>query len=507
MRLRQRRRALGVTQAGLASRVGISASYLNLIEHGKREVGGSLLRRLAEALGTEVGALTGREEVVLVEELAEFVTDPVFGGLALEPADAQEIVARQPDWARAMIRLRRHYSAAARLAETLSQRLAHDATLVQASHELLTRLTTVRSFAEILREHEDVEPERRTRFIQQIAEEGARLGDVAKSVFERLSDFDESLRPSTPAEEVDDFLVGHAHHFPALEHAAEPFGERLRTTGSDYEGMLIERLVGRHGVRIGTIDDAAPWRPTFDPVARELRLPIGLAAESRRFELARLVFALEHGDVISAFAEDPRLTTAAARERAREVLSNYGAGALLLPYEHFRSAAEAGRYDIERLCALFDASTEQVCHRLVTLRRPGAEGVPFAFLRVDPAGNISKRFGLPGLRLPRFGGVCPLWAVYRSFQSPGTILAQRVRLPDGREFLLVARAVLKPPRSFGAVSQTFSIMIACDAMDASSTVYGDAAAATPTLESGINCHLCPREHCAQRAFPQVLPGS
>src|SRR5690606_16175661 len=155
LRLRQRRLTHGITQAALASRVGISASYLNLIEHGKREVGGSLLRRLAEALGTEVAALTGQEEVALAEELAEFATDPALRDLVLEEAGAQEIVARQPGWARAMVRLRRHYSAAARLAETLSQRLAHDATLVQASHELLTRLTTVRSFAEILREHED----------------------------------------------------------------------------------------------------------------------------------------------------------------------------------------------------------------------------------------------------------------------------------------------------------------------------------------------------------------
>lgn len=509
LRLRQRRLAHGITQAGLASRVGISASYLNLIEHGKREVGGSLLLRLSEALGTEVAALTGQEETALAEELAEFAADPALRDLVLEESGAQEIVARQPGWARAMVRLRRHYDAAARLAETLSQRLAHDATLVEASHELLTRLTTVRSFAEILREHEDVEPDRRARFVRQIAEEGARLGDVAKSVFDRLSDFDESLRPSTPAEEVDDFLVGYAHHFPALESAADSLCAEMAGASGGLEGALVHRLVSRHRVRIETSQErglAAPWQPTFNAKARELWLPTGLATPSRRFELARLVFALENAGLISALAEDRRLTSAAARERARRALSSYGAGALLLPYEPFRSAAEEARYDIDRLCALFGASTEQVCHRLVTLRRPGAEGVPFAFLRVDPAGNISKRFGLPGLRLPSFGGVCPLWVIYRSFQAPGAILAQRVRLPDGREFLLVARAVHKPPRAFGAVSQTFSIMIACDVIDAGAIVYGDAVA-TPTLETGINCHLCPRQHCAQRAFPQVLPGT
>lgn len=511
LRLRQRRREQGVTQAALASSVGISASYLNLIEHGKREVAGALLRRLAEALDVEVAALTGHEDLRLAEELAELAADPVLHDLALDQNGAQEIVARRPDWARAIVRLNRRYQAASRLAETLSQRLAHDATLVEASHELLTRLTTVRSFAEILQEHEDVEPERRDRYVRQIAVEGARLGDVAKSVFDRLSDFDESLRPSTPAEEVDDFLVDHAHHFPELERRAEALAPSIRAAGGGIEAALVERLADRHDIRIetGGADDAtALRRPTFDSAARVLRLPLGLADPTRRFQLARLVFALEEREAILASVEDPRLASPAARQRARDALSSYGAGALLLPYDAFRDAAEAARYDIDHLAGLFGASTEQVCHRLVTLRRPGAEGVPFAFLRIDPAGNISKRFGLPGLRLPSFGGVCPLWAIYASLRTAGTIVTQRVRLPEGREFLFVARTVVKPPPAFEGVSQTFSIMIACEVIHAASVVYGDtlSAASRSAIRTGINCHLCPQDDCPQRAYPQVLPA-
>lgn len=510
-RLRQKRREQGITQAALAAQVGISASYLNLIEHAKRDVAGALLRRLADALGLELSELTGQEEVRLTQDLADVAADPGLRDLRLDEPGAHEIVARRPGWGQAIVRLHRRQQAAATLAESLAQRLAHDATLVQASHQLLTRMTSVRSFAEILREHTDLEAGRRDRYVGLIAEESARLGDVAKSLFDRLSDFGESVRATTPVEEVDDFVIGHANHFPELELRAEALGEHLRKSGTPLEEALVERLRNRHGVRVelrrARGEDAGGHSPVFDLERRTFRAPRGGPAPTRRFQLARAVFRLEEPSLIAGLVDDARLTSLAARERASGVLSSYGAGALLFPYEEFLAAARDCRYDLDRLSALFDASIEQVCHRLVTLRRPGAEGIPFGFLRVDPAGNISKRFSLPSLHLPRFGGVCPLWAVYRGFRSLGSLVAQRVRLPDGREFLFVARAFAKPARGFGMPTETYSVMIACDAIHASETVYGDAAGGDPrtALRSGINCHLCPRDDCPQRAFPQVVP--
>jgi len=506
LRLRQSRRQRGITQAALARNVGISASYLNLIEHGKRDVAGALLRRLAEALDLDAGELSGAEAARLVHDLTEISTDPLLRNLKLDATAGQEIVGRQPEWGRAIVRLHRSYQRASTLTETLSDRLAHDATLLQASHELLTRMTSVRSFAEILSEHPDIEPERRDRYTALIAEESAKLGEIAKALFERLSDFGESGHPSTPAEEVDDFIIDRGNYFPELEQAAEALATRLSGADAPDEAALAEFLARHHGVTVAVGDGSLPaaaQRGTFDPETNTLRLPPGLPAPTRRFQLARLAFMLEAPAVVDALIIDPRLTSDAARERAAAALTSYGAGALVFPYAPFAEAARAARYDLDRLAARFGASLEQVCHRLVTLRRPGAEGIPFAMLRVDPAGNISKRFSLPTLRLPRYGGACPLWAVYRALQTPGTIVTQRVRLPDGRELVLVARTIGKPPRGYGEPGETFSVMLACDAVYAERLVYGDAVRGGEALQTAVNCHLCPRQACPQRAHPPV----
>ncbi len=442
-----------------------------------------------------------------MHDLTEISTDPLLRGLQIDSAGAQEIVGRQPGWGRAVVRLHRSYRRAATLTEGLTDRLAHDATLLQASHELLTRITSVRSFAEIIKEHPDIEPERRERFTALIAEESGKLGDIAKALFERLSDFGESGRPTTPAEEVDDFIIDRGNYFPEMEEVAAGIAARMSAEAPD-ETALTDWLLRRHGVRVVPakaqfIGEGPGRRGAFDQEARVLSVPVGLPPATRRFQLARLVFALEERDLPARLAEDSRLTSETARTRAVGALHSYGAGALLFPYEAFLQAADEARYDLDFLAARFAASFEQVCHRLVTLRRGGAEGVPFAFLRVDPAGNISKRFSLPGLRLPRYGGACPLWAIYRAPQTAGTTVTQRVRLTDGREFLFVARAISKPPAAFGSPGELFSVMIACESIYAERLVYG--AGRDPIMETDVNCHLCPRPACPQRAHPQLQP--
>jgi predicted transcriptional regulator/DNA-binding XRE family transcriptional regulator len=504
--LRQARRERGLTQAALAAKVGISPSYLNLIEHGKREVAGTLLIRLAGTLGLEIAEMTGVETTRLVHDLGEIAADPLLGGLGIGAEEASELVGRHPAWGRAMVKLHRSYRAASTLAQTLAERLSQDETLLQASHELLTRMTSVRSFAEILRDHPDVDGDRRARFTASIAEESAKLGLIAKALFDRLSEFGEAGPPTTPAEEVDDFIADRGNHFPELEAAAEAMAAQF-SDGRIGVAKLVERL-RRNGVRVAERREAGEllrdqW---FDAGEWMFRLTQGAAPASIRFEMARALFAVEQPALIERAVAAARLNSEEARRRAGRALCGYGAGALLMPYAEFRKAAEAYRYDIDRLGAIFAASFEQICHRLVTLRRPGDEGIPFAFLRIDPAGNISKRFGLPDLRLPRHGGVCPLWAVYKALEARGALVTQRARLSDRREFLFVARSVCRSPTAFGAPAATYSIMLGCEAAYVGRFIYGDGLSAAPglTLETGVNCHLCPREACAQRAFPQVL---
>ena len=178
---------------------------------------------------------------------------------------------------------------------------------------------------------------------------------------------------------------------------------------------------------------------------------------------------------------------------------------MLMPYDRFHAEAQTLRYDIDVLCERFAASWEQVCHRLTTLRRPGAEGIRFQFLRTDIAGNVSKRFSVSGLHLPRYGGICPRWAVHQAFLAPDRVAIQHAQLEDGSRYLFVARALTKGPSGFGIPRSTYSVMIGCDAAYASSMVYGDAPG--PLVPVGLSCRRCTRLDCAQRAYPLSVPSA
>lgn len=478
-RIRERRRDRQMTQTALAEAVGISPSYLNLIEHDKRLIGGALLGRIAAALGLQVGALSGIEDTRLAQDILE-----IARSLALGPADgdsAVDFVARCPDWARGFVKLHRAYRDAADTAMALGDRLSQDPALMELSHAVLTRVTAIRSFAEILEQHADLAPEERDRFSRIVALESDQLTVSAREMLTLLGSSLGEAKPSSPAEEVDDFIIHHGNHFPALEEAAETLRDTLPAD--------IDTL-GR-GVDTGAGADPLP-------------------EATRRFAAVRRLADEALGSLLDEAVDDERLTGPEARARARSAMVSYVAGALLFPYEPFRTAAEEVRYDVDRLAARFGGSWEQVAHRLVTLRRPGAEGVPFAFLRCDPAGNLSKPFSVPGLRMPRFGGTCPLWALHAALARPDEPVAQLAVMPEGERYLFVARRVMKRVGRFGAPPVVFSVMLGCDAAYADRVVYGDAFAggradglATPV---GVNCRSCRRRHCAQRAHAAVLPA-
>ena len=141
--------------------------------------------------------------------------------------------------------------------------------------------------------------------------------------------------------------------------------------------------------------------------------------------------------ILDRVVRDDMLTSDEARALCRVALASYFAGAMLMPYEPFLEAAEALRYDIELLGHRFRTSFEQVCHRVTTLRKPGALGVPFHFIRVDIAGNISKRFSGSGIRFARFAGACPRWNVFAAFLTPGMI---KTPLAMGRRWVVARRS-------------------------------------------------------------------
>ncbi len=509
-KIRDRRHALGITQSALAARLGISASYLNLIESNKRNIAGALLRRIADELRLAIEDLEGAAERRLISDLGEIAAEPWFAPLALDATSVGDLVSRHAAWARALIALHRAWRDRDQAVSALSDRLSQDPFLGDAVHNLLTRVAAIRSSAEILAAVEDLAPDDQRRFASIVGDESARLADVAQALAGFFHKGNAGTRPTMPVEAVDDFLSDRNNHFPALEDTALAFRQALRVDGHCSEQVLLDYLRRDHGIHARTDAALSHGAPAvLDRQARSVSVSEDALPATRRFELARIAAELFHGGapVNAEVDASPLLATPAARRRATRVLSSYVAGAALLPYDAFRTAAIDTRYDVELLADRFGASFEQVCHRLVTLRRPGYEGIPFGFVRVDVAGYVTKRFSLPHLLLPRYGNACPVWALYGAFHTPGSIVRQLAEFPNGDRFLFIARTVEKRRPAFAMPRRFMAVMIACDALHGDRTIYGDgmdlssSAAATPV---GANCRLCVRRGCAYREEDPIL---
>lgn len=549
-RIRDRRKLRNLSQVALAQQLGISPSYLNLIEHDKRLIGGSLMRNLADALNVDLNWLSGSDDDRLAQDVLEVsrtlaLRDPSTASARVDEMNeegAARFVALNPGWANAFRTLHTRYRAATETAIALSDRLSQDPALVELTHAVLSHITSIRSFAEILEQYGDLDASERGRFSAIIASQSDKLGSSARAMIELLGGEPGAVSAASPATEVDDFIIFHGNHLPILEENAE----RLRTELSAFSGTLTASIAHRlrtvHQIDIvtggsngselpsalavaelldpqdGNDPGSQPAQPTSEPSAdshqnghaeskdrRTLVHEIGAPQSTRRFAEARLLAEIEFGDLLDELVEDDRLTTNTARSIARRALASYTAGAILFPYEEFLQAAIRYRYDVDHLAALFGGSFEQAAHRLVTLRRPGSEGVPFAFLRADPAGNLSKPFSIPGLRLPRLGTACPLWVLYAALSQPDRTMAQLALMPQGERYLFIARRTSKPG-FFGRPGPVFSVMLGCDATYADETVYGGSVAGEGNdrrTEAGFTCRSCQRQDCEQRALPAI----
>jgi predicted transcriptional regulator/transcriptional regulator with XRE-family HTH domain len=510
-KIRDRRHELGITQVGLASRLGISPSYLNLIEGNKRSIAGTLLRRIAQELGLALEDLDGAAERRLISDLGEIAGEPWLASLALDAGSGSDLASRHHGWARALIALHRAWRDRDQAVMALSDRLSQDPFLGDAVHNLLTRVAAIRSSAEILAAVEDLAPDEQRRFAAIVGDESARLADVAQALAAFFDKEHAGARPAMPVEAVDDFLVDRNNHFPALEEVARSFREALR--GDCDERALLDYLQREHALDVQSHAPLAgargPATAALDAQARTLSIDASAPAATRRFELARIAAELFHGGapIRAEIDASPLLAAPAARRRAGRVLSSYVAGAIVLPYEAFHAAAVRARYDVEHLAQRFGVSFEQVCHRLTTLRRPGSEAIAFGLVRVDAAGFVTKRFPLPHLLLPRYGNACPIWALYGAFQTPGAVVRQLAEFPAGDRFLFVARTVEKSRPAFTMPRRLMAVMLACDALHGDRTVYGDGidlASSAPATPVGANCRSCGRCDCAYREEDPII---
>lgn len=322
-----------------------------------------------------------------------------------------------------------------------------------------------------------------------------------KQTHERLASLDEALgredarvQPS-PWEEVRDFFHYCDNYIDAVDRAAEHFAGSLRDDilRSPPKGLALELA-----------DDSALRR--YDPSKSVLVLSRRASPATQRFQLLHQIALLQHDQLLEATLDLGRFRSDAARDIAKIGLANYFAGAAQMPYVQFLQAAQETRHDLEQLADRFGASIEQVAHRLSTLQRPGAKGVPFFFVRVDQAGTITKRHSATRLQFARFGGACPLWNVHRAFETPGHFLRQLAETPDGVRYISLARDVSKPGGSFTAPTRRYAIGLGCEVGHADALVYADDLMPAPAQAFepiGISCRICPRRDCHQRSVPPL----
>ncbi len=474
VRLKTLREQRGLTQAALAQLLQLSPSYLNQLENNQRPLSVPVLLRLQGSLGVDLQFFSEDEEARLIAQVRDLLAESGAAG-SVPRAELQMLAQQMPAMAAVLMRLHQRCRSAEERVAAMAAGFGDDrgAGLPAAS----------------LQPHEEVRD-----FFYAHRNHMADLDAQAEALFERLQQHagDDDNAPAAPK--------------PSRRVAPAGAG-----AGVDLAAKLEVHLARQHGVVTtmlppspGESDDETVWR--FEPATRTLRLSAAAEPGQRAFQLATQLAHLEAAAVIDRLSDEARFSSAEARALARIGLAGYFAGAVVLPYRRFLAEAEALRYDIERLATRFGVSFETVCHRLSTLQRPDAPGVPFFFVRVDRAGNMSKRQSATDFHFSRTGGTCPLWNVYEAFAQPGRVLTQLARMPDGRTYLWVARCVSRQSGGYGSPTRSFAIGLGCDVRHAERLVYAkgldlqDPEAATPI---GAGCKVCDRQGCAQRAFPAL----
>lgn len=432
----------GLTLASFADRLGVSASYLSQIESNQRPVTARVIVGLSKAFGIHPSEFDADDGSRLLADLREASAD--LGGVGAAPTLSE-----------------------LRLAAT-------------------TAASVARQFIALHRAYRALDE---------------RLKSLDETIGHRSRDGHESL---TPYQEVRDFFHYRDNYIDELDVAAEALAEETGITAGEASSEAVQNVLrDRFDVTLSAESSSDPaLLRRYDPDKKILYLRPDLLAPTRTFQLAVQAAELAFGAVIADILTRSELKSQSARDIASVSLANYAAGALLLPYRSFAARAVEVRHDIERLQRLYSASFEQICHRLSTLQRPHARGIPFYFVRVDQAGNITKRHSSTRFQFARYGGACPLWNVHEAFGHPGQILVQLAEMPDGVRYLCIGRAIVKRSGSFLQPNRHYAVGLGCEATYASHLVYSEGVSlSAPAVRIGVSCRICERTDCAQRAFP------
>ncbi|GLQ16913.1 helix-turn-helix domain-containing protein [Maritalea porphyrae] len=440
-KIRRLRRQKHTSQADLAAALGISASYLNLLEHNRRNITVPLLFKLAGHFGIEPGELVESDESQLTGDLMELFGDDIFADTDLTNHEIRDLASSNPTAAKAILRLFDKYQ-------------------------------EVRS---------------------------------GRSGGESASDAEPSTTGYHMATEaISDFIQENANHFPALEASAERVRHDIDHASDSFELGLKTYLFNVFGFEVKMASLPAGIAQKLDEDTNKLFISDISSPESALFSMAHRAALLTAEREIEEIVDQSNLPEGDAPILAKNVLASYFAAALVMPYTPFLAACRDYRYDVERLSRRFGASFEQVCHRMTTLQRPGAQGIPLHLVRTDIAGNISKRFSLSGIHIPRHSGACPRWNIYSAFLQPEKINIQISQMPDSEMYFCIAKSIAKGGYRHNAPRRHLSIGLGCHISHAKEMIYSDGVDLknlSQVVPIGVGCRICPRLECGQRAHP------
>ncbi len=437
--LRRLRQEASETQAQMARRLGVSAAYVNLLENNQRSVSVAILLRLFEQYGVDWHDIAEDGAGAQLADLRGALQDPLFDETR---PDLQELRAAQthaPTLVNAFLRLHRAF--------------------LTTSDQLLAHATPTGG-----------------------------MGPVFSA---------------SPEGAVHHFFRRQRNHFTALEDAADAFWPGTAPATDDLYTALKLRLQDRHGisVRLVRVAELPRMLRHFDQPRAQVLLSEAMDHPNRVFQLVHVLGLIECREIIGGILGKSDIDDKQGRARCLVELANYFAAAVLMPYEPFLTEARASKYDFDHLATRFGVSFEQACHRATTLQRDSAQGVPFFFLRLDKAGNVTKRFNATDFQLAEYGGACPKLDVHMTFRLPGRIVSRVVEMPDASQYFVFARTVDRPTFERHGQDNRLAVAMGCTIQHAPEIGYAEGIAlqGAPATPIGINCRICPRAGCEQRA--------
>ena len=445
-KVKVKRKKLGITQADLSKRLSISPTYLNLMEAGKRKIDLDLLLKISTELNVDVSDISKKTDTNLYQNLMDLLGDNLFENLDITNFDVKELINTNPLIAKALVKLGDNYK--------------------------------------------------------------KKNQDIVNKVENISGKFIDNRKNSFPGEVVSDFIQENENYFPKLEDFATNVFHKIQSNNRAGYSSICEYLTNNHNINVKDVvpDENKPFTKQFYPDKKNFILSDYLSLETKKLFAAAQVAQLEAGNIIDEYLKSFSFPTEESKKLSKVALLNYTGAAIIMPYKSFYEECIKQRYDVELLQNTFATSFEQVAHRITCLQNPKMKGIPFHMLRADVAGNISKRFSLSGIEIPRYGGACPRWNIYAAFTMPGKINAAVSKMPNGEKYVCIARTVEKGVGKHGMFKSLLSIGLGCQAKFAKDFVYADSLnlndkkTETPI---GVNCRTCDRMDCQQRAFPPL----